>query len=149
MRHNLVETLMGAVVLLAAGLFVAFAYSKADMRTVKGYELTARFDRIDGLNVGTDVRLSGIKVGTVVGQELDPQSYFAIVRFTVDNAVRVPDDTMAKITSDGLLGGSYLALDPGFSEEMLSPGDEIYETQGAIDLLTLLSRFAGGSGSED
>ncbi|RMF07570.1 MAG: outer membrane lipid asymmetry maintenance protein MlaD [Alphaproteobacteria bacterium] len=147
MRHNLVETLMGAVVLAAAGAFIAFAYTNTDMRAVNGYELTARFDRIDGLPIGADVRLSGIKVGTVVGQELDRDTYYAVVRFTVDNSVRLPEDTIAKITSEGLLGSNYLALDPGVSDVMLEPGDEIVDTQGAIDFLTLLSKF--GSNSKD
>ncbi|HEY8351887.1 MAG TPA: outer membrane lipid asymmetry maintenance protein MlaD [Sphingomonadales bacterium] len=147
MKHNLVETLMGALVLAAAGFFLFFAYTNTSLRTVDGYELTARFDRVDGLVNGADVRLSGIKVGTVVAQELDPRSYSAIVRMHIDPAVRLPEDTFARITSSGLLGSNYLALSPGASDVMLEPGDEIIETQGAVDLLTLLSKFASG-GSE-
>lgn len=147
MKHNLVETLMGALVLAAAGFFLFFAYTNTSMRTVDGYELTARFDRVDGLVNGADVRLSGIKVGTVVGQELDPYSYSAIVRMQINPSVRLPEDTFARITSSGLLGSNYLALSPGGSEIMLEPGEEIVETQGAVDLLTLLSKFASG-GSE-
>lgn len=149
MRHNLVETLMGALVLAAAGIFMVFAYTKADLRPVKGYEMTARFDRVDGLSMGSDVRLSGIKVGTVIGEDLDRESYHAIIRFTVDDTVRLPEDTVAKITSDGLLGGNYLALDPGGSDLMLEPGEEIIFTQGSVDLLTLMSRFVGSGDSAD
>ena len=148
MGHNLVETLIGAVVLAAAAAFLAFAYTSGNMRTVEGYELTARFDRVDGLAVGSDVRLSGIKVGTVVGQELDRNSYHAVVHMSIDPSVQLPEDTFARITSSGLLGSNYLALSPGGSPEMLQPGDVIVDTQGAVDLLTLLSKFAGGSGSE-
>lgn len=147
MKHNLVETLMGAVVLAAAGFFLFFAYTNTSMRTVQGYELTARFDRVDGLVNGADVRLSGIKVGTVVAQELDPHSYSAIVRMQINPSVHLPEDTFARITSSGLLGSNYLALSPGGSDIMLEPGEEIIETQGAVDLLTLLSKFASG-GSE-
>lgn len=145
MRHNLVETLMGAVVLAAAGAFIAFAYTNTDMRAVNGYELSARFDRVDGLVLGADVRLSGIKVGTVVGQELDQQTYYAIVRFTVKNSIHLPEDTIAKITSEGLLGSNYLALDPGVSDVLLQAGDEIVDTQGSVDFLTLISKFASDS----
>jgi phospholipid/cholesterol/gamma-HCH transport system substrate-binding protein len=148
MRHNLVETLMGAVVLACAGAFIAFAYTNTDMRPVKGYEISARFDRVDGLVLGADVRLSGIKVGTVVSEELDKHTYHAIVRFTVDNSVRLPEDTIAKITSEGLLGGNYLALDPGASDIMLEAGDQIIDTQGSVDLLTLISKFGSNSGGD-
>ncbi|RIK93145.1 MAG: outer membrane lipid asymmetry maintenance protein MlaD [Proteobacteria bacterium] len=149
MRHNLVETLMGAVVLAAAGFFLAFAYTNADIRAINGYELRARFERIDGLPLGADVRLSGIKVGSVVGQELDKNTYQAIVRLSIDPSVRLPEDTFAKITSEGLLGDSYLALSPGASDVMLEPGDEIVDTQGAVDLLGLLSKFGSDSKSGD
>lgn len=148
MRHNLVETLMGAVVLVVAFAFLAFAYTNTDIRAVKGYELKARFDRVDGLTVGSDVRLSGIKVGTVTGQELDPHSYQAVVRFSVDPSVKLPEDTSAKITSEGLLGSNYLALSPGASDVMLEPGEDIAYTQGAVDFLSLISKFADGGGDE-
>src|SRR5690606_38029993 len=106
------------------------------------------FDRVDGLAVGSDVRLSGIKVGTVTGQELDPHSYQAVVRFSMDPAVQLPEDTAAKITSEGLLGGNYLALSPGGSDIMLEPGEDIAYTQGAVDFLSLISKFADGGGNE-
>lgn len=142
MRHNLVETLMGAVVLAAAFGFLAFAYTNTDIRAVKGYELLARFERVDGLAVGSDVRLSGIKVGTVIGQELDRDTYEAVVRLSIDPSVKLPEDTTAKITSEGLLGSNYLSLSPGGSDVMLAPGDAIEYTQGSLDFLSLLSKFA-------
>ncbi|MDA5193530.1 outer membrane lipid asymmetry maintenance protein MlaD [Govanella unica] len=146
-RHNLVETLMGAVVLVAAGGFLAFAYKNTELRSIGGYELNARFDRVDGLPVGADVRISGIKVGTVVSQRLDTNTYQAVVGMSIEKSVKLPEDSMAKIASSGLLGGNYLALSPGASDDMLKPGEEITETQGSVDLLTLLSKFASGSGS--
>ncbi len=148
MNHNLVETLIGAIVIAAAAAFLAFAYSNTDIGGVSGYELSARFSRVDGLNIGSDVRLSGIKVGTVTKQELDPTTYQAVVHMTVAPSVRLPEDTFAKITSEGLLGGNYLALDPGGSDIFLEPGDEIMQTQGAVDLLGLISKFGGNGGAE-
>lgn len=144
-RHNLVETLMGAVVLVAAGGFLAFAYKNTELRSIDGYELNARFDRVDGLPVGADVRISGIKVGSVVGQDLDRNTYQAVVRMSIDDQVKLPEDSIAKITSSGLLGSNYLALSPGVSDVMLTPGQEITETQGSVDFLTLLSKFAPSS----
>lgn len=141
MKHNLVETLIGAVVLAAAGAFLAFAYTNTDMGSVRGYEISARFNRVDGLTIGSDVRLSGIKVGTVVKQDLDKNTYQAIVHMTIDNSVKLPEDTFARITSEGLLGSNYLSLDPGGSDVFLKPGDEITQTQGAVDLLGLISKF--------
>lgn len=147
-RHNLVETLMGAVVLIAAGGFLTFAYKNTELSNIEGYELRARFDRVDGLAIGADVRVSGIKVGSVTRQDLDRNTYQAVVRMTIDNAVKLPEDTIAKISSSGLLGSNYLALSPGASDIMLKPGEEITETQGSVDLLTLLAKFASNSGEK-
>ena len=147
MGHNLVETLIGAVVLVGAGAFLTFAYTNTDAQRVHGYEISARFNRVDGLTNGSDVRLSGIKVGTVTGQELDKKTYQAVVHMSIDPSVKLPDDTFAKITSEGLLGSNYLSLDPGGSDEYLKPGDQITQTQGSVDLLGLISKFGGSSKS--
>ncbi len=148
MSSNLVESLIGAIVLLVAGWFLVFAYERTDSGAVDGYILQARFDRIDGLNVGSDVRVAGIKVGTVIDNVLDATSYQAIVKFSVASGVELPADTAAAISSESLLGGVYLSLLPGGDEEYLSDGDEIEETQDAIDLLGLIGRFSSG-GSDD
>jgi phospholipid/cholesterol/gamma-HCH transport system substrate-binding protein len=149
MRKNAIETIMGAVVLVVAAFFVVFAYSSADIAAVKGYEVTAKFDRVDGIRQGTDVRLSGIKVGTVVKEKLEPETYFAVVTISVDNAVKLPTDTSAKIVSDGLLGNKYIALEPGADEKMLAPDGEITHTQSAINLEDLVSRYIfSSSGSK-
>ncbi|MAU41908.1 MAG: outer membrane lipid asymmetry maintenance protein MlaD [Kordiimonas sp.] len=145
MGSKLVETLMGAVVLFVVAAFLYFAYSNTSMQTADGIELTARFDRVDGLAIGGDVRMSGIKVGTIIDQYLDKETYQAVVRMSVDKEVKLPEDTFAKITSEGLLGGNYLVLDPGGSDVFLEDGDEIEETQGAVDLLGLIDKFGGDS----
>ncbi|WP_262691774.1 outer membrane lipid asymmetry maintenance protein MlaD [Kordiimonas aestuarii] len=144
MSSNLVESLIGALVLVIAGWFLVFAYERTDGAVSSGYTLQARFDRIDGLGVGADVRLSGIKVGSIVNSELDPKTYQAIVHFSVAEHVKLPLDTAAAITSEGLLGGTYLSLRPGGSLENLEPGDEISETQDAVDLIGLIGKFMYG-----
>lgn len=141
MRRNLIETVMGAVVLAVAALFIVFAYSKAEVGAVEGYEIVAKFDRIDGIRPGTDVRMSGIKVGTVAAASLDPQTYLAIVRMTIRDDIKVPTDTSVAVSSDGLLGDKFLALSPGGADEMLKPGAEITLTQGSIDLMSLVGQM--------
>lgn len=151
MRRNAIETIMGAVVLLVAAVFVVFAYSSADIAAVRGYEVTARFDRVDGIRQGTDVRMSGIKIGTVMSEKLEPDTYFALLTFSIDSSVKLPTDTSAKIVTDGLLGNKYVALTPGAEEKLIAPGGEITHTQSAINLEDLVSRyiFSGSSGKKD
>lgn len=149
MGGNIVETLIGAVVLAVAGLFIYVAYSTTDVGTVSGYQLVAKFDRIDGITVGSDVRISGIKVGSVTSQFLDQDTYEAILLIAVDPDIELPDDSSAKISSEGILGGSFVALNPGGSPDMLAAGDEILFTQGTIDLMGLIGQFIHGSVSDD
>ena len=147
MRRSVIETIMGAVVLVVAGLFLFFAYSSSNVSATGGYELVARFNRVDGLANGSDVRMSGIKIGSVVGQSLDPTSYRAIVRLSVDSSIQLPSDTTARIQSDGLLGNAYMVLEPGGAEEMLAQGGEIEFTQDAVNLVDLLGRFIFSPGA--
>lgn len=129
MGRNPIETILGAVVLIVAGLFLAFAYSMADIRPVEGYPLQAVFSKTGDLQVGSDVRVSGIKVGTVAEQRLDPQTYTAVVTMTIMPDVRLPQDTTATIVSDGLLGGKYVRLQPGGATEKLDSGGKIANTE--------------------
>lgn len=142
MNGNLVETLIGALVLLVAGFFLAFAYSSGGVGSsrVSGYELQARFNRADGLVVGGDVRLSGIKIGTVTKQALDPKTFDAIVTFTVDSRYQLPEDSAVKIASEGLLGGNFISVEPGGSNAALKPGSEIKYTQGSVNLMDLIGQ---------
>ncbi len=139
--RNMIETVMGAVVLAVAGIFLAFAYNHSSLRTVSGYEVSARFDRVDGVSAGTDVRISGIKIGTVIDQRLDTDRYLAIVRMSIDPRVKLPTDTVAEVASEGLLGGRYLALIPGGETDMIKPGGEIKFTQSPVDLVQMLGKF--------
>lgn len=148
MQGSLVETLIGAVVIVVAGAFLAFAYTSTDAGKVRGYELTARFDKIDGLRVGSDVRLAGIKVGSITGLKVDPKSYRAEARLTVLPTIKLPDDTAAKVASDGLLGSKFLSLEPGASDDMLAAGGLIANTQGSINLEELLGRYVFSAGDQ-
>ena len=146
MQNSIVETLIGAAVVAVAVLFLAFAYSSTGSGAVSGYEVLAKFNRADGVNVGTDVRLSGIKVGTVAKMSLDPKTYNAVVTIALANDVKLPDDSSVRITSEGLLGNQYLSIEPGSSMTTIMAGGEIENTQGAIDLVGLLGKAVFGSG---
>jgi len=150
MHNDTVETLIGAAVIAIAVIFVVFAYRSTGTANVGGYELQARMTRVDGLAVGTDVRLAGVKVGTVSALTLEP-NYLVNVHMDIQSDVKVPDDSSLLVTSSGLLGSSYLSIAPGGSDKMLPPGGIIRNTQGSIDMMGLLNRFvnsgSGGSGS--
>jgi phospholipid/cholesterol/gamma-HCH transport system substrate-binding protein len=104
MSGNVIETVMGAVVLVVAALFLFFAYTTSQVRAVAGYEVSAQFDRVDGIHDGGDVRIAGVKVGTITTQTLDPKSFLAVVHMTINPAYKLPDDTVAESSSSGLLG---------------------------------------------
>ncbi len=149
MSGNLIETLVGAFVVIVAIAFVIFAVSQTDVGAVQGYQVTAKFDRIDGLNVGADVRVSGIKVGTVVTHVLDTDTYFAVVEMSISPEVKLPIDSSAAIISDGLLGGKFMAITPGAESEMLPPGGEILYTQASISLEQMIGKFVFGTGDSE
>lgn len=131
---------MGAVVLIVAAVFLVFAYNTSQVRAVSGYSVTADFQRIDGINAGSDVRISGIKVGSIVSETLDPTTYLANVRMSIDPKVKLPDDTVAEIISAGLLGDKYVSLVPGGSDKMIPPGGTIKYTQASVSLENLIGQ---------
>jgi phospholipid/cholesterol/gamma-HCH transport system substrate-binding protein len=142
MKNNAVETIVGAGVILLAIAFFSFVYSTAGIgKGSDGYKLTAAFENIAGISTGSDVRLSGVKVGTVVDQKLDPETYQAVLTFAVERGLKLPDDTTAKVTSEGILGANFVALEVGGSEKLLVDGGKIENTQGSIDLFGLISEF--------
>lgn len=129
MKRSMLETFLGAVVILVAAGFLIFALQATEVGAVDGYGLKARFLKVGGLEIGSDVRISGVKVGSVTDRQLDTNNFEAIVLFTVRTDVRLPADTQAVITSEGLLGNKYLRLIPGTATEMMSDGSEIVETR--------------------
>ncbi len=149
MRESLFETLIGIIVVAVAGTFLFFSLQQRSSAApaANTYSLTARFNRVDGISTGSDVRLAGVKIGTVQKIDLDPKTYKAVVSFTVPKTVQVPDDTTAQIMSDGLLGGAYLGLMVGGSFDYLPEGGMVEFTRGSVDLLTVLSEFASSAGA--
>lgn len=143
------ETLLGAVVAVVAVGFFAFAAAQAGQTSGNGgYDLVADFNRVDGIAVGSDVRVSGVKVGVVRTVGLNPDTYNASLTLAMDRGVQVPEDSSARISTDGLLGGAYVAIEPA-GLDFLPAGGRIANTQGAVDLLTLFASFAQGQGQSE
>ena len=148
MSENRTEVLVGGVVLAAAlGFLVYAAQATGFARSPAGYELHAAFRSVEGVKVGTDVRMAGVKIGSVTALTLNPQTFFAEARISVQNGIELPDDSAILVASEGLLGGYYIEILPGGSANVLAPGAEIEDTQGAVSLTTLLLKFVGGMGS--
>ena len=139
--RNVSELAAGAVVIAVAAGFLVYAVANTGHATGSGMPLTARFDRIDGLAIGADVRVAGVRVGSVTGARIDPKTYQAVVSFTVAPDVGVPKDSSAEITSDGLLGGKYVSLVPGGDDGMMKAGEALAITQSAVSLEQLLGKF--------
>lgn len=148
MSENTTEVIVGGAVLAAALGFLLYAGQLTGFTdsTAGANSFTASFRSIEGVSVGTDVRLAGVKVGTVTRLVLNPQTFRADARFTVASGVELPQDTAAIVSSEGLLGGSFIELLPGGSLETLAPGSEIEDTQSSVSLIQLLLRFASGGG---
>jgi len=145
MSENATEVLVGGAVLAAAVGFFLYAGQVTGFESGgDSYVLNASFRSADGIAVGTDVRLAGVRVGSVTALDLNPETFRADVDFTVTGGIDIPDDSQAVIASEGLLGGNFLELVPGGSAFNLAPGDELYETQSAVSLTTLLMRAVGG-----
>jgi len=143
MRRNMIETVMGGVVLFIAVAFVVFVFRTTSFSNAgaDGYQVQVNFDDASGLTTGTDVRMAGVKIGTVTAQRLNPDTYFAEVTLGISNSVRLPSDSSARIIPDGLLGGNYVALEPGGADDYLADGGTIQFAQGSINVVDLLGRF--------
>lgn len=139
--RGIAEVMTGGAVLVVALGFLGFAVVHSGRSTGTGYDLTAKFDHIDGLNVGADVRIAGVKIGSVTDQRIDPATYLAVVTLKVSDGIQIPKDTSAEITSESLLGGKYLSLTPGGETTVLKPGQAITITQSAVSLEQLLGKF--------
>ncbi|MCH2078574.1 MAG: outer membrane lipid asymmetry maintenance protein MlaD [Rhodobacteraceae bacterium] len=144
MRENWIEVLTGAIVLVVAAAFVVFATSGGTSASRDNYELTASFTSVEGISVGTDVRMAGVKIGSVTSMELNPTTFRADVSMAVAETFELPDDSTVLISSEGLLGGNFVEVQPGGSPFNLEAGDEIVDTQSSVSLITLLLRFVGG-----
>jgi phospholipid/cholesterol/gamma-HCH transport system substrate-binding protein len=145
MSHNPTEVFAGGVVLAAAVAFAVYAGQAAGLaRGGATYDLSASFRSLEGVGVGTDVRLAGVKIGTVTGVDLNPETFRADTVFSVKEGIDIPDDSAAVISSEGLLGGNFVEVMPGGSPFAFEAGDEILDTQGAVSLISLLVKFVAG-----
>jgi phospholipid/cholesterol/gamma-HCH transport system substrate-binding protein len=149
MQKNVIETLMGGVVLVVAMLFLVFAYNGSGVRVESGYVVTAHFGNASGIALGSDVRVGGIKIGTVSNMALDPESYEAVVSMQIRERTKLPKDSSAAIVSSGLLGEKYIQLTPGGDDAMLVGGDKISFTQSAVNLEELIGKFMFSGGGVD
>ncbi len=140
--RNPIEVLTGILVLIVAVGFLGYAIANSGTGpSGAGYPLYAGFDNIAGLNIGSDVRLAGVKIGSVQAEAIDPKTYLARVTLDIRQGVSLPKDSSISVSSESLLGGVYLAISPGGDEQMLKPGEAFTATQGAISLQDLLGKF--------
>jgi phospholipid/cholesterol/gamma-HCH transport system substrate-binding protein len=147
MSESKTEVAVGAGVLLIAAGFLFYAGQVTGFTSSSsGYPVTASFRSLEGVSVGTDVRLAGVKIGSVTSVTLNPETFRADTVLTVQEGIVLPDDTAVVIASEGLLGGNFVELMPGGSPFNLNPGDEIIDTQGAVSLISLLLKFVSGEG---
>ena len=147
-QNNIAETLIGAGVVAIALVFAALVYYRTGSGTVSGYEINAKLSKADGLAVGTEVRLAGIKVGTVSDLTLDPKTYLVTVHMNIQHDIKLPVDSSILVTQAGFLGGQYLSITPGGDDQMMTAGTYFENAQGSIDVMGLVGRFAtGGSTS--
>lgn len=141
MPRRLPELFTGFAVILAAVWFLVYAMSGAGKLSTGGYPLQAQFSSVGGITVGAEVKIGGVVIGHVAEERLDPNTYAAILRLAVNDNIKIPDDSSASVTSDGLLGNSYIAVAPGGSNTMLAPGQSFSVTQSAINIQDLLGKF--------
>lgn len=143
--NNYFEIIVGTFVLFCAIFFFFNSFKSAKVSTNGGYHLIAKFDNVDGINGGSDVKISGVKIGTVEDQFLDEKDFRATLRLNISQSVKLPADTSAKIASEGLLGSKYLSITPGGDEENLKDGEEIQFTQSSVNFEDLLGKFIFGN----
>ena len=148
-QNNIAETLIGAAVVVVAIAFLAFGYLRTGSGSLSGYEVNAKLAKVDGLSVGTDVRLSGIKIGTVTALTLDPKNYLVTVHMNIRDDVKLPMDSSVLVTQAGFLGDQYLSITPGGDDKMMTAGVFFESAQGSIDVMNLVGRFATGANTSN
>ena len=149
MKRSVIETVLGAIVLLVAGIFLVFSFNTANVKKVSGYKVSADFSDLGGLSIGDDVLISGVKVGSIVNIVLNPETYQAEVQMSIDPSYKIPEDTAAVISSESLLGGRFMALEPGAMEDYLPDGGKIQYTQAPQNLEQLLGKFIFSMGGNN
>jgi phospholipid/cholesterol/gamma-HCH transport system substrate-binding protein len=148
-NNNYFEIIVGTFVLFCAIFFFTTSFKNANVSASSGYELIAKFDNIDGIASGSDVKISGVKVGSVIDQFLDEKDFRATAKLVINSNIKIPSDSSAKVSSEGLLGSKYLAITPGGDEESLASGDEIQFTQSSVSFEELLGKFIFSNEKKD
>lgn len=155
MGRNAIETVLGAVVLVVAALFMVFAYSSADLRKVQGYTVSANFPMVDGLKEGGDVKINGVKVGSISSMGLNtepgPSQYLVNIKMSLLPTVQLPKDTIAMVASESLLGGKYLSLEIGVDEDLVKTDGTgvLTRTQAPLRLDDLIGQLIYSSKKSD
>ncbi len=147
-NNNYFEIIVGTFVLVCAIYFFVSSFKSAKVASKSGYEILAKFENIDGIASGSDVKISGVKIGSVVDQYLDEKDFRATLKISINKDVKLPADSSAKIASEGLLGSKYLAITPGGDIEEMKAGDEIMFTQSSVNLEDLLGKFIFNGGDK-
>ncbi|HUY68650.1 MAG TPA: outer membrane lipid asymmetry maintenance protein MlaD, partial [Alphaproteobacteria bacterium] len=161
MGRSVFETILGAVVLGLAATFLAFAYSRSNIQTVAGYTVSADFTSVDGIKEGTDVKMNGVRVGAVSALKLitkpGPDQFLVDVKMSIRPDVKLPDDTIAMVATESLLGGKYMSLEPGVDDELIPANGtgKITHTQAGMNLDSLIGQLiysshgSGGGGGNN
>ncbi len=148
MRNSILETTVGAFVIAVAVIFFLFVFQKSDQQSEGAYNIIALFDKVDGLTDGDDVKIGGVKIGRVKSISIDKKNYLARVDLSISKSVKIPSDSSAGVSSESLLGGKYVNINPGNDEDMLKEGDLIEDTQSSISLEQMLGKYLF-SGKDD
>jgi phospholipid/cholesterol/gamma-HCH transport system substrate-binding protein len=140
-NNNYFDFIIGTFVILCAGFFFLSSFNSTKINNSGGYFLLAKFDNVNGIAGGSDVKISGVKIGTVIEQFIDEKTFRATIKFTINDKIKLPSDSSAKIVSDGLLGSKFLEINPGSQDDLLNEGDELVFTQSSVNFEDLLARF--------
>lgn len=140
-NNNYFDFIIGTFVILCAAFFFYSSFNSSKINTSSGYSLYAKFQNVNGISSGSDVKISGVKIGTVTDQFIDEKTFRATVKFSIDNKIKLPSDSSAKIVSDGLLGSKFLEINPGSQDDFLASGDELIFTQSSVNFEELLAKF--------
>lgn len=142
MKQGAFETILGMIILLGAAVFFMYAYKISGLSdTGTHYKVTANFDNVEGINKGSDIKISGIKIGEVAEIVLEPGSYYATVIFSLNKDVALPIDSRAQIVTSGLIGGKYISIEPGTDEQHLKDNDKVIYTKSAMNIENLINKL--------
>ena len=148
MRQNVIETIIGFIIIVTAGWFFAYAYNTNRMNNdMDGYIVTARFQNAEGISIGSDIMTAGIKIGEVWDMTLDRNTFFAVMQLKINKGIQIPKDSQAAVVSSGFLGGKFIAIAPGASDDIIK------FTQSSVNIEALIGKFmysfGSGSGSKN